>query len=270
MVEESFVSNTWEPLNSSPEGVDLRAFVWRERGATSFSTGTATFRGNAELPYHMHECSEVITVLSGTALVAVEGRGYHLGRLDCVHIPAGVTHCVRSAQAGSELLAHWSFGSAEIKRVFTDAWPSFEDRGFGRPGTRDPEHVTRLADAAVYEPAAGASFCDLFVRRFGAVGICGGYGRFTKGFSLPCHTHAYDESITILSGDATCLVRGKRYQLSGVSNAFVPQGQPHRFLNSGENEMEMLWVYAGDEPDRTVVDDRYCSGALIWPESSGT
>jgi mannose-6-phosphate isomerase-like protein (cupin superfamily) len=265
MIQETIISGFCEPLNASPEGVELRTFVSRECGATGFSTGTATFKGSAVLPYHLHECSEAITILAGAGLIIVEGRGYRLGRLDCMHIPAGAAHCVQNAQADCPLLAHWSFGSPEPRRTYTGSIQSYEDRSSGGPEPGDPEHLNRFCEAAAYEPAQGTWFCDLFAKRFGSVGICGGYGRFIRGSSLPCHTHAYDESITILSGSATCLVQGARYDLTELYTAFVPCGKPHRFLNSGENEMEMLWVYAGDEPDRTLVDNRYCSGLLPWP-----
>ena len=216
-----------------------------------------------QLPYHVHDCSEAITVLGGSALVIVEGRQYRLGRLDCLHVPAGVRHMVRNAHATEEMVAHWTFASSEPKRTFVDG-PDWV-RNDAVPSGRDPETLRRFADAEVYELAKGAWFRDLFAKRFGAVGVCGGYGRFSPGASLPCHTHHYDESITILSGRATCLVQGARYELKGLHNAFVPQGKPHRFLNSGDGDMEMLWVYAGDEPDRVVVDNQYCSGLLAWP-----
>jgi hypothetical protein len=29
--------------------------------------------------------------------------------------------------------------------------------------------------------------------------------------------------------------------------------------------MAMIWVYAGDEPDRRIVVSNYCSGELVWP-----
>jgi quercetin dioxygenase-like cupin family protein len=161
---------------------------------------------------------------------------------------------------------HWAFGSAGPTRVLVKERSTFEDRGDDIPRPDDPEHLNRFASAEVYELSKGAWFRDLFAKRFGASGICGGYGRFSKGSSLPCHTHAYDESITILGGAAACQVQGSEYQLTGVQTAFVPQGKPHRFLNTGETDMEMLWVYAGDEPDRMVVDNQYCSGLLSWPE----
>ncbi len=268
MICEAIISGFCEPSQPSPNGVELRTFVSRQCGARGFSTGTATFKANALLPYHVHDCSEAITILAGSGTVVVDGRGYRLGRLDCMHVPAGVPHLVQNTQGDGTLLAHWSFGSPEPKRTYTDSSQSFEDRGSHSPEPGDPEHLNRFAPAAVYELADGAWFCDLFAKRFGSVGICGGYARFTKGSSLPCHTHAYDESITILSGSANCLVQGARYELSGFYNAFVPQGKPHRFLNSGEGEMEMLWVYAGDEPDRAVVDNQYCSGLLAWPAAA--
>ena len=66
------------------------------------------------------------------------------------------------------------------------------------------------------------------------------------------------ESITIVEGQAVCRVAGKEYQLSDLDTACIPQGRPHRFLNLGDSPMEMLWVYAGDEPARRLVDSQAC------------
>ncbi len=141
-----------------------------------------------------------------------------------------------------------------------------EDRGSGDPAKSDPETIVRFDKSPVYELSGNAFFTDLFARRLCAVGICGGYGRFFAGASLPCHTHEFDESITIVKGQASCLVQGRQYELSGCATAYIPKGLPHRFLNSSDQEMAMIWVYAGDEPDRRVVDNAYCSGVLKWPQ----
>ena len=97
------------------------------------------------------------------------------------------------------------------------------------------------------------------------VGICGGYGRFQRGASLPCHIHQCDESITIVEGAATCLVQGKMYSLADYDTAFVPEGKPHRFLNNADGPMAMIWVYASSEPERTLLEPGYCDGGLAWP-----
>ena len=89
----------------------------------------------------------------------------------------------------------------------------------------------------------------------GSRGICGGYGLFNPGARLPCHRHEFDESITIVQGMATCIVEGERHELSGNATALVPQGRCHYFINLTLEPMAMIWVYAGDKPDR-IVDGR--------------
>ena len=263
--KECITSGRCAPEEGSPAGVALRTFVSDRCGATGFSTGTAAFDGGAELPYHTHDCSEAVTILDGHAQILIEGRAYRLSALDCVHIPAGTAHSVRNADAKNAMIAHWAFGTAKPERHFVTREFRFEDHGADDPEASDPEHINRFVNAELYELSEGALFCDLFASRFGAVGICGGYGRFTAGSSLPCHFHEYDESITITGGEAICLVQGSEYRLSGCDTAFVPKPRTHRFLNNSDSDMEMIWVYAGNEPDRTIVDAGYCSGSLLWP-----
>jgi uncharacterized cupin superfamily protein len=132
------------------------------------------------------------------------------------------------------------------------------------PEQNDPEHMVRIGKATRYKLANGTSFCDLFAGRFGSIGICGGYGEFQPGTGLSCHFHDDDESITIIKGAATCEVMGARYKLSGYDTAMVPSGRPHRFLNESKDVMAMIWVYAGSEPQRTLVNARFCNGDWQW------
>jgi putative monooxygenase len=253
------------PIANVAAGVDLYTFVSEECGATAFSTGLAKFIPGGRLPYHAHGFSEAVTVLEGRAHVLVEGRGYRLGPQDCIHVPAGIAHQVENDDPERELVAHWAFATARSSRELIDRVFPIEERDAGNPSDSDPETIVRFDQRAVYELSKNAFFIDLFARRFGSVGICGGYGRFLPGASLPCHIHDFDESITIVKGSATCLVEGRRYPVSGYDTAFVPMGLPHRFINESEDEMAMLWVYAGSEPDRRKVLSGYCSGLVVWP-----
>lgn len=254
-----------QPGAGAPEGVELRTFVSEECGATGFSTGTATFAPGAYLPCHFHEFSEAVTVLEGCGRFFLEGRMYRLGPRDCLHIPAGIAHWVENDHPEQRLLAHWSFATARPSRTLVDRDFPVEDRGFGFPAETDPETIIRHDSGTIYELSTNAFFCDLFARRYGSVGICGGYGRFLPGASLPCHIHDFDESITIVKGKAVCLVEGRQYELSGCDTAFIPRGLPHRFINRSDDEMAMIWVYAGSEPDRRIVHAGYCFGELKWP-----
>ena len=61
-----------------------------------------------------------------------------------------------------------------------------------------------------------------------------------------------------MQGTATCVVEGRRHELSGCATAMVPQGRCHYFINLTLEPMAMIWVYAGDMPDRIVVDEAFC------------
>ncbi|MEO8130557.1 MAG: cupin domain-containing protein [Bryobacteraceae bacterium] len=264
-IREQITPGNVAPAASETPGVAIRVFVSRRCGATGISTGTATFERAAELLYHEHDCSEAVTILSGEANVVGDGRSYELRELDCIHIPAGVPHSVRNQSSILPMLAHWAFATPEPSRRFVEVRPVRAVRGLGKPEAADPEHISRFHEAEIYELSPGALFRDLFKGSLGAVGICGGYGRFQPGSSLPCHFHEYDESITIVEGTALCLVQGSGCQVSGYGTAFVPVGKPHRFMNESNADMAMIWVYAGSEPERTLVEPEYCAGTLTWP-----
>ena len=65
------------PVELAP-GVLLDCHVGAHNGASKLTTNLVTFKPGAKLAYHNHPVSESITVLSGTAVVGVEGREYTL------------------------------------------------------------------------------------------------------------------------------------------------------------------------------------------------
>ena len=263
-------SKSWDELSS---GVSLRLLASGDCGAKSFCTALATFAPMAALPYHIHDFSEALTVLSGTAAIGIQGRTYLLGPLDCMHIPRLLPHIAANASAESELKILTAFGHRQPTRTLVDG-SAFPIVHYGRnnSGPGDPEHVQRFTDAEKYELAPGTQFFDLFAGRFGAIGICGGYGEFSPGSSLPCHIHEFDESVTIISGEARCEAEGRCYYLSGCDTAFIPGGRPRRFMNVTEEKMAMIWVCAANEPARTQVETGYCTGdlSLDEPEAEGS
>jgi quercetin dioxygenase-like cupin family protein len=265
---EKVVSGRSRSLVQIAPGVLLRQLASEACGVQGMSTGLAIFSPASALPYHRHDVSEAFTVLSGDALAMVEGRAYRMGPLDCLHVPAGVAHSVINPSTKKKLMIHAAFGAVHPRRDFVkDSFLSVDrgmDRNYGLPDANDPEHMVRITKATRYKLANGTSFCDLFAGRLGSVGICGGYGEFQPGTGLPCHLHDYDESITIIKGTATCQVMGAQYKLSGHDTAMVPSGRPHRFLNESREGMAMIWVYAGSEPQRTLVNARFCTGDWQW------
>jgi quercetin dioxygenase-like cupin family protein len=250
---------------SPASGILFRELVSGACGAKGFSTGMVTIEPGAVFAYHKHSFSEALTVLSGEAEVKVEGRCYRLEQFDCVCLPAGTAHEVTNCSEESPMVALLAYASATSSQEPVNEVFAGQDMGLANAESDGPESIVRFALAEVYDLSPGAAFRDLFAGRLGAVGICGGYGRFQAGASLPCHVHEFDESITIVEGEALCLVQGSRSMVSGYETVFVPEGRPHRFMNQSNAPMAMVWVYAGSEPGRTLVESAYCEGTVAWP-----
>lgn len=241
-------------------GVMFRPFVNRAIGGQRLCTGMAVFGAQAEMPWHVHDVSEVVTVLEGQAVAVIEGRYHRLFCYDALHIPAGAVHLVRNGLSDHQAILHLSYASDEPATEFVTA----EVFGlYRRAGVRKGgETLRRFDEIEVYEPAPGAFFRDLFASRFGTKGVCGGYGHFQPGAGLPCHLHEYDESITIVEGVARMEAAGRHYQVAAYDTGCVPRGLPHRFVNRSDRPMAMIWVYGGDEPGRTLVDPGQCATGL--------
>jgi quercetin dioxygenase-like cupin family protein len=253
---EAIASGNGSSVIPLADGVDYRPLVSGDLRAQGLSTGIATFNPNAKLPVHIHSVSKAIVPLSGKIHVIVEGRRYLLGRYDAMHVPADVMHWVQNDVGESPISCLVTFASETPSRDWVEETSAIEDTA--ETDSSCAEHLTRFAAAPVYELSHEAQFRDLFAGRFGTRGICGGYGIFQPEAALPCHVHSFDESITIVEGRAVCQVAGREYEVSNCDTVCVPEGRPHRFINRSDRPMAMIWVYAGDEPDRTVLDRCCC------------
>ena len=237
-------------------GVWLETLVGDHNGSRDLMTGFVTFAPSARLPYHTHPFAESITPLEGRVEVEVEGRHYLLGPLDNIVIPRGVPHRPGNASGDGPAVVHIALaGETPVRTIVDD---TFTNHPMPRDATGVPgaERVTRFRTAARSEAGPGTSFIDYFNEALvPGLEMSGGYGLFQPGGRLPAHVHDFDESICIIEGEATCVVEGRRYTLSGAT-ALEPRGRVHYFVNTSDRPMAMIWVYAGPRPERIVVDER--------------
>jgi len=253
---EQIIRNDGSSGISLAPGVVLTPFAGDACGARGVFTGLVEFQPGAELPYHLHPCTETVIVLSGAVHATVEGRQYELNQLDTMQVPPGTGHSVRGATVGEVTRVFVAFANGTPERTLIEE-PSTTVSCVATSESV-AEKLTRFKSAEVYELAPRAAFRDLFWGDHRHQGICGGYGLFEPGAGLPCHTHDFDESITIIQGKAVCQVAGRRYELSNCDTAMVPNGRPHRFINESNEAMAMVWVYAGNRPSRTLVVQQCC------------
>jgi 2-keto-3-deoxy-L-rhamnonate aldolase RhmA/quercetin dioxygenase-like cupin family protein len=238
-------------------GVNFECLVGSHNQARRLTTGIVTFAPGATLPYHNHTFSESITLLSGSAIIEVEGRSYSLKRLDNVVVPTGRVHAARNPSTTEPAIFHIALATDSPTRTLVEKFfprRSMPDDSTGFDGA---ERVNRFATAKRFAAGPNTEFIDFFNSDLiPGLEMSGGYGLFHPTGRLPAHVHDFDESICIISGQATCVVEGRRYAMRDSATALQPRGRVHYFINETQGTMEMLWVYAGPKPERIVVEER--------------
>jgi 2-keto-3-deoxy-L-rhamnonate aldolase RhmA/quercetin dioxygenase-like cupin family protein len=240
-------------------GVVFECLVGAHNAARNLTTGVVTLAPSVRLAYHRHPTSESITLLEGSGVVEVEGRRYRLAPMDNVTVPPGIAHSVENVGADRAARFHIAFPTGAPVRELVDANFPTQPMPDDWCGPRAPglERVTRFKTAKRDDAGLGATFIDFFNEELmPGIEMSGGYGLFRPGGRLPAHVHDFDESICIVEGTASCIVEGRRYTMSGCSTALQPRGRVHYFANDNQEPMAMLWVYAGPQPERIVVDER--------------
>ena len=72
--------------------------------------------------------------------------------------------------------------------------------------------------------------------------ICARPGRWAKSYLD-----------TTLSREANAVIGENEYQLEAEDVTWVPSGVPHCFINRGQGQMRIYWVYGGRDVTRTIV-----------------
>lgn len=71
-----------------------------------------------------------------------------------------------------------------------------------------------------------------------------GYVVIYPGGSVPTNSHAEEESFTILSGSGKMMIDGVAYPAVEKSVFFIRPNIPHSIHNTGDDDMEVMFVYA--------------------------
>lgn len=89
----------------------------------------------------------------------------------------------------------------------------------------------------------------------------GGEALFTTGISTypvgsgaPFHSHNCDEEVVILEGEADVEVDGTITPLRQYDTAYVPSPVIHRYRNTGNTPLRLLWIYNASRVTRTFAD----------------
>ena len=113
--------------------------------------------------------------------------------------------------------------------------------------------LMRWAEIPSVDRGEGITSKPLVGEATGAKVFSSGVTTFPPGAAIDLHTHNCDEQVTLLEGQGTVEVDGRRSAVAAYDTTFVPAGVPHRFINNGKGIMRILWVYASIHVTRTFA-----------------
>ena len=67
------------------------------------------------------------------------------------------------------------------------------------------------------------------------------------------HCHNCDEQVTMLEGVGECEIDGEVTALKKFDTTYIPANIMHRFYNTGDVPMRILWIYSSDIVTRTFA-----------------
>jgi HTH-type transcriptional repressor of puuD len=117
----------------------------------------------------------------------------------------------------------------------------------------DPK-VLRPREIELFDRGTGVKTIPL-VGKWNSQGnkITTGITIFEPGTALPLHTHNVEESVMVLEGQATAVIGDDHFELVADDVTWVPTGVEHCFINRGQGQMRIYWVYGGRDVTRTIV-----------------
>jgi mannose-6-phosphate isomerase-like protein (cupin superfamily) len=114
--------------------------------------------------------------------------------------------------------------------------------------------VLKYRELPIVDWGSGVTAQLLVSTELGAEGLTSGITSFQPGSALPVHTHNCDEQVSVIEGSAVAEVGDESFPLESFDTTFVPQGIAHRFRNSGDTVMRILWSYPHSHVTRTLTE----------------
>jgi quercetin dioxygenase-like cupin family protein/heme-degrading monooxygenase HmoA len=109
------------PATDRGGGARTTPLVTSARGATTFLNGITAFEPGAAIAHHRHNVAESVVLLTGDAVVDIDGERTRLRAHDATFVPAGIPHHFENASATEPMQILWTYGSPDATRTLLDS-----------------------------------------------------------------------------------------------------------------------------------------------------
>ena len=100
-------------------GAETVQMITPDTGAGMIN-GFTTIPPGGGIPLHYHNCEESVLVVSGRALVEIDGQVQAAQATDVVWIAAGLPHRFRNPSDDEDLRIFWTYASADATRTLVE------------------------------------------------------------------------------------------------------------------------------------------------------
>jgi quercetin dioxygenase-like cupin family protein len=215
---------------------------------------------------HVHSFEESFYILSGEAVVTINGSSYLLRQGDYAAVKVGMPHAWRAS--GSAPVRWLQMAAPQPKpigaerdtffpkdgTVPSDAQPlDLNDRGGNLLGHFDAGMVPPPAQRTTAVAGLEGVFLKWLIdEEFGARHHRLLFIEYQPGVSIGLHDHTYEEAYFIVSGEVDATADGKKYRLKAGDVFWTSVGCVHAFAQAGDVPVRWLETFSPQPPKENV------------------
>lgn len=248
------------------EGYSEAVLISRASGSvhTGLSIGQLTTGGSVHP--HVHSYEESLYILSGEAVVTIDGSSYLFGAGDYAAIKVGTPHAWRASESGPvrwlQMAAPQPKPPGAERDTFFLRDRSIPDEGV-RLATADPGgnilgHFDASQIPAVGERTGGGTGLQgVFLKWLLDENIGSRHHRllfleYQPGVSIGLHDHTFEEAYFILSGEVDATLDGTTYRATVGDVLWTGVGCVHAFANVSPEPVRWLETFSPQPPKENV------------------